>query len=89
MVLNGELFWGGDRIDMLIERIRNPKALRPHSVAATASRCETHRPRNHGNGYAAASGCQHPVRSRIGRNAARFEASSAANLSRSCCRHFT
>ena len=24
MVFNGELFWGGDRIDMLIERIRNP-----------------------------------------------------------------
>jgi 2-hydroxychromene-2-carboxylate isomerase len=25
MVFNGELFWGGDRIDMLIERIRNPE----------------------------------------------------------------
>jgi 2-hydroxychromene-2-carboxylate isomerase len=24
IVLNGELFWGGDRIDMLIERIQNP-----------------------------------------------------------------
>jgi 2-hydroxychromene-2-carboxylate isomerase len=24
MVFNGELFWGGDRIDMLIDRIRNP-----------------------------------------------------------------
>ena len=24
MVFNGELFWGGDRIDMLIERIREP-----------------------------------------------------------------
>ena len=24
MVFNGELFWGGDRIDMLIERIKNP-----------------------------------------------------------------
>jgi 2-hydroxychromene-2-carboxylate isomerase len=24
MVFNGELFWGGDRIDMLIERIHNP-----------------------------------------------------------------
>jgi 2-hydroxychromene-2-carboxylate isomerase len=29
MVFNGELFWGGDRIDMLIERIRAP-----HTVAA-------------------------------------------------------
>jgi len=27
MVLNGELFWGGDRIDMLIERIRNPEGI--------------------------------------------------------------
>ena len=25
MVFNGELFWGGDRIDMLIERIQNPR----------------------------------------------------------------
>jgi len=25
MVFNGELFWGGDRIQMLIERIRNPE----------------------------------------------------------------
>lgn len=25
MVFNGELFWGGDRIDMLIERIKNPE----------------------------------------------------------------
>ena len=24
MVFNGELFWGGDRIDMLIERIEKP-----------------------------------------------------------------
>ena len=24
MVFNGELFWGGDRIEMLIERIKNP-----------------------------------------------------------------
>jgi 2-hydroxychromene-2-carboxylate isomerase len=27
MVFNGELFWGGDRIDMLIERIRNPESI--------------------------------------------------------------
>jgi 2-hydroxychromene-2-carboxylate isomerase len=27
MVLNGELFWGGDRIDMLIERIRDPATI--------------------------------------------------------------
>jgi 2-hydroxychromene-2-carboxylate isomerase len=27
MVFNGELFWGGDRIDMLIERIRNPETI--------------------------------------------------------------
>ena len=27
MVFNGELFWGGDRIDMLIERIRNPEGI--------------------------------------------------------------
>ena len=26
MVFNGELFWGGDRIPMLIERIRNPES---------------------------------------------------------------
>jgi len=26
-VFNGELFWGGDRIDMLIERIRNPRTI--------------------------------------------------------------
>lgn len=26
MVFNGELFWGGDRIDMLIERIQNPES---------------------------------------------------------------
>jgi 2-hydroxychromene-2-carboxylate isomerase len=24
MVFNGELFWGGDRIDMLVERIQDP-----------------------------------------------------------------
>ncbi|MCC8455782.1 DsbA family protein, partial [Streptomyces rochei] len=24
MVFNGELFWGGDRIDLLIERIEDP-----------------------------------------------------------------
>jgi len=34
MVLNGELFWGGDRIDMLIERIRNPEGI----AAALGSR---------------------------------------------------
>ena len=27
MVFNGELFWGGDRIDMLIERIENPDTI--------------------------------------------------------------
>jgi hypothetical protein len=27
MVFNGELFWGGDRIDMLIERIKNPESI--------------------------------------------------------------
>ncbi len=27
MVFNGELFWGGDRIDMLVERIRNPETI--------------------------------------------------------------
>jgi len=27
MVFNGELFWGGDRIDMLIERIQNPESI--------------------------------------------------------------
>ncbi len=27
MVFNGELFWGGDRIGMLIERIRNPETI--------------------------------------------------------------
>jgi 2-hydroxychromene-2-carboxylate isomerase len=34
MVFNGELFWGGDRIDMLIERIRNPDGI----AAALGSR---------------------------------------------------
>lgn len=27
MVFNGELFWGGDHIDLLIERIRNPGSI--------------------------------------------------------------
>jgi 2-hydroxychromene-2-carboxylate isomerase len=27
MVFNGELFWGGDRIDMLVERIRHPETI--------------------------------------------------------------
>ena len=27
MVFNGELFWGGDRIDMLIERIQDPQSI--------------------------------------------------------------
>jgi 2-hydroxychromene-2-carboxylate isomerase len=27
MVLNGELFWGNDRIDLLIERIKNPESI--------------------------------------------------------------
>jgi len=27
MVFNDELFWGGDRIDMLIERIKNPDSI--------------------------------------------------------------
>ena len=27
MAFNGELFWGGDRIDMLIERSRSPKTI--------------------------------------------------------------
>jgi hypothetical protein len=34
MVLNGELFWGGDRIELLIERIRNPEGI----AAALGSR---------------------------------------------------
>jgi len=34
MVFNGELFWGGDRIGMLIERIRNPEGI----AAALGSR---------------------------------------------------
>lgn len=34
MVFNGELFWGGDRIDMLIERIHNPEGI----AAALGSR---------------------------------------------------
>jgi 2-hydroxychromene-2-carboxylate isomerase len=37
MVFNGELFWGGDRIDMLIERIQNPEG----AVAALGSRHRT------------------------------------------------
>ena len=27
MVFNGELFWGGDRIGLLIERIKNPETI--------------------------------------------------------------
>ena len=34
MVFNGELFWGGDRIDLLIERIKNPES----AAAALGSR---------------------------------------------------
>src|SRR6201996_4834443 len=34
MIFNGELFWGGDRIDMLIERIKNPEGI----AAALGSR---------------------------------------------------
>src|ERR1700743_2845086 len=34
IVFNGELFWGGDRIDMLIERIQNPEGI----AAALGSR---------------------------------------------------
>ena len=34
MVFNGELFWGGDRIDLLIERIENPQSI----AAALGSR---------------------------------------------------
>jgi 2-hydroxychromene-2-carboxylate isomerase len=34
MIFNGELFWGGDRIDMLIERIKHPEA----AVTALGSR---------------------------------------------------
>ena len=34
MVFNGELFWGGDRIDMLIDRIHNPGGI----AAALGSR---------------------------------------------------
>jgi 2-hydroxychromene-2-carboxylate isomerase len=34
MVFNGELFWGGDRIDMLIERIEDPDS----ALAALGSR---------------------------------------------------
>lgn len=37
MVFNGELFWGGDRIDMLIERIRHPESV----AAALGSRHRT------------------------------------------------
>lgn len=27
MVFNDELFWGGDRIDLLVERIKNPESI--------------------------------------------------------------
>jgi 2-hydroxychromene-2-carboxylate isomerase len=27
MMFNGELFWGGDRIDLLVERIKNPESI--------------------------------------------------------------
>ena len=38
MVFNGELFWGTDRIDMLVERIRNPES----AAAALGSRHRNH-----------------------------------------------
>ena len=38
MVFNGELFWGGDRIGMLVERLGTRKAPRPLWEAGTASR---------------------------------------------------
>jgi 2-hydroxychromene-2-carboxylate isomerase len=38
MVFNGELFWGGDRIDMLVERIQNPEGI----AAALGSRHRKH-----------------------------------------------
>jgi 2-hydroxychromene-2-carboxylate isomerase len=38
MVFNGELFWGGDRIDMLIDCIRNPEGI----AAALGSRYRKH-----------------------------------------------
>jgi 2-hydroxychromene-2-carboxylate isomerase len=38
MVFNGELFWGGDRIDMLIERIRHPEGI----ATALGSRYRKH-----------------------------------------------
>jgi 2-hydroxychromene-2-carboxylate isomerase len=38
MVFNGELFWGNDRIDMLIERIQNPEGI----AAALGSRHRKH-----------------------------------------------
>jgi 2-hydroxychromene-2-carboxylate isomerase len=34
MVFNGELFWGGDRIELLIDRIKNPETI----AAALGSR---------------------------------------------------
>jgi 2-hydroxychromene-2-carboxylate isomerase len=34
MVSNGELFWGGDRIDLLVERVQNPESI----AAALGSR---------------------------------------------------
>jgi hypothetical protein len=37
MIFNGELFWGGDRIEMLIERIQRPETI----ASALGSR---HRP---------------------------------------------
>jgi hypothetical protein len=37
MVFNGELFWGGDRIDMLIECIKKPETI----AAALGSRHRT------------------------------------------------
>lgn len=37
MVFNGELFWGTDRIDMLLERIRNPES----AAAALGSQFRT------------------------------------------------
>ena len=82
MVFNGELFWGGDRIDMLIERIKNPESI----ATALGSR---HRKMRTPGARPPRAARQHPVRSSTGCNAARSRIQSAANLSRSCSRHFT
>ena len=79
MVFNGELFWGGDRIDLLIERIKNPEIDR-NGAGKPAPQIDVR--------SAQAAPSTRCVRARAF-SAARSASVSAANLLRSCSRHLT